>query len=146
MDSCPKLSYLIHVAAVLCFLISWNCVQPARQYPENEIEFDLILLHNNDMHSRFDETNAVSAKCEKNDRIEGKCYGGFARVSEIVNRYRKTAEKSRPGVLYLNAGDTYFGTPWYNVFKHEIVTQFMNLLKPDAAVCVYKMIFHCIQG
>lgn len=50
----------------------------------------------------------------------------FCRVREFRNG-------STP-VLYLNAGDTYTGTPWFNVYKDRIVSAFMNLLKPDAIV------------
>lgn len=49
------------------------------------------------------------------------------------SRIRKFRNQSTP-VLYLNAGDTYTGTPLFNMYKDKIVTAFMNLLKPDAIV------------
>lgn len=118
--------------------LSVNIVNVIARVPGqiNEKTFDLIVLHNNDMHSRFDETNQFSSKCQSDDLIMGKCYGGFARVSEIIQRYRKMAENGDgPRVLYLNAGDTYMGTPWFTLYRDKIVSEFMNLLKPDAAVC-----------
>lgn len=42
--------------------------------------FELIILHNNDMHARFDETDALSKICKPEDAFHQKCYGGFARV------------------------------------------------------------------
>lgn len=42
--------------------------------------FELIILHNNDMHARFQETDAMSKMCSKEDIMLNKCYGGFARV------------------------------------------------------------------
>lgn len=51
----------------------------------------------------------------------------------IKCRVRECRNGSTP-VLYLNAGDTYMGTPWFNIYKDRIVTEFMNLLKPDAIV------------
>lgn len=50
----------------------------------------------------------------------------YTRVQEFRNG-------STP-VLFLNAGDTYTGTPWFNIYQHEIVTDFMNLLNPDVVV------------
>lgn len=50
--------------------------------------------------------------------------------------YRDEAAKGGTPVLYLNAGDTYTGTPWFTLYKDKIVTEFLNLLKPDAIVSV----------
>ena len=54
----------------------------------------------------------------------------FVRIRKIRN------ESARAGlpVLYLNAGDTYAGTVWFNIFRDKIVSEFLNLLKPDAMV------------
>ncbi len=41
---------------------------------------ELIILHNNDMHARFEQTSANSNVCSKDDITNNKCYGGFARV------------------------------------------------------------------
>lgn len=45
--------------------------------------FSLIILHNNDMHARFEQTDKYSNKCQKNDAELKKCYGGFARVAHL---------------------------------------------------------------
>lgn len=42
---------------------------------------ELIILHNNDMHARFEQTGANSNTCGKDDITNNKCYGGFARVA-----------------------------------------------------------------
>lgn len=42
--------------------------------------FELIILHNNDMHARFEQTDALSKVCKPEDAYYQKCYGGFARV------------------------------------------------------------------
>lgn len=86
------------------------------------------------MHAKFEELNQIGAKCKPKDLIADKCYGGFPRVSAIVKRYRKAAETGGPKVLYFNAGDTYTGSPWFNLFKDEITSRAMNILKPDAVV------------
>lgn len=106
--------------------------------PPSAVEF--IVLHNNDMHSRFEQTGPYSNACPQDETIANKCYGGFARVSSVLKRYRMEAQNGGPPVLYLNAGDTYTGTPWFTLFKDRIVADFLNILKPDAIVSEYGLI------
>ena len=97
--------------------------------------FKLTILHNNDMHARFEQTGVLSDRCTKNDAENNRCFGGFARVAHVVKEFRKKAADGEiPKVLYLNAGDTYTGTPWFSVYKDKIASDFLNLLKPDATV------------
>ncbi|ALC41076.1 veil, partial [Drosophila busckii] len=93
---------------------------------------ELIVLHNNDMHARFEQTNARSGQCTADDAKADKCYGGFARVAHEVRKYREEAKKGGTPVFYLNAGDTYTGTAWFAVFKDKIASAFLNKLQPDA--------------
>lgn len=39
------------------------------------------ILHNNDMHARFEETGLLSDQCDSVNAAQGKCYGGMARVA-----------------------------------------------------------------
>lgn len=97
--------------------------------------FKLTILHNNDMHARFEQTGIYSDKCSKADADANLCFGGFARVAHEVRRYRALAKNGQiPQVLYLNAGDTYTGTPWFSIFKDEIASAFLKMLEPDAIV------------
>lgn len=91
-------------------------------------EFTIRIVHTNDMHARFEETSQLSTACTPADSKAGKCYGGFARIATLVRQ----AKSELPSTIFLNAGDTYQGTAWYNVYKWEAVTWFMNLLAPDA--------------
>lgn len=124
----------IHLFPIIWFAIvlymNLTCAAPVEQEPA----LDLIILHNNDMHARFEQTDRTSAKCKEVDAEAKKCYGGFARVSSVVKKYRREAENGGPAVLFLNAGDTYIGTPWFSIFKHKVSSDFMNILKPDAMV------------
>ncbi|GJQ84628.1 hypothetical protein Trydic_g12658 [Trypoxylus dichotomus] len=91
----------------------------------DEEEFEMIVLHNNDMHARFEQTK---------DSIDGRYVGGFARVATVVRQARKDAAAGKePPVLYLNAGDTYTGTIWFSVHRWKIAARFLNALKPDVA-------------
>uniref|UniRef100_A0A182VXJ9 Apyrase n=1 Tax=Anopheles minimus TaxID=112268 RepID=A0A182VXJ9_9DIPT len=93
---------------------------------------ELIILHNNDMHARFEQTGAYSNDCQPSDVANNRCYGGFARVAHKVREYRAMEASGGLPVLYLNAGDTYTGTPWFSVYKDNITAAFLNMLKPDA--------------
>lgn len=105
--------------------------------PANDVAgLDLLLLHNNDMHAHFEQTDGSCNTCSPKDAAENKCYGGFARVSSIVKQYRSEAENGGQAFLYLNGGDSYTGTPWFSLFRHQVVTDFMNVLKPDAMVSI----------
>ncbi|XP_014477407.1 PREDICTED: protein 5NUC-like [Dinoponera quadriceps] len=90
-------------------------------------DFTIRIVHTNDMHARFEETSKLSTACTPKDSKEGKCYGGFARIATLVRQ----ARSQRP-TIFLNAGDTYQGTAWYNVYKWVAPAVFLNLLKPDA--------------
>lgn len=79
---------------------------------------------------RFEQTSKLSSVCSARDAKEGKCYGGFARMATLVRQ----ARRSSVPCLFLNAGDTYQGTIWYNMYKWKIVAKFLNLLAPDVAV------------
>lgn len=117
-------------------LLIVSCVSAApKQNIKAEGSFKLIILHNNDMHARFEQTGVLSDKCSKDDADNNKCYGGFARVAHKVREYRRRAEAGEiPKVLYLNAGDTYTGTPWFALYKDKIASDFLKILKPDAIV------------
>ncbi|CAG9564828.1 unnamed protein product [Danaus chrysippus] len=95
--------------------------------------FELLILHNNDMHARFEQTSQLSGACTTLDREAGKCYGGFPRVATVVKEARRKAESGEgPPVLYLNAGDTYTGTAWFTIYKWKVAAEFLNALQPDA--------------
>ncbi|KAH8393411.1 hypothetical protein KR215_010236, partial [Drosophila sulfurigaster] len=89
--------------------------------------FKFSILHNNDLHARYDPMKGSSEKCPKGDDEKGLCFGGFARVSTVVEKARAAGQ-----TLYLNAGDTFQGTPWYTFYKGEMAAEMMNMLNPDA--------------
>ncbi|XP_068143748.1 protein 5NUC [Drosophila tropicalis] len=93
--------------------------------PALGVKFSII--HNNDMHARYDPVAANYGKCKKSDDAMGLCFGGFARVATIIKEAR-----SNGSVLYLNAGNTFQGTAWFTVYHGQMVAEMMNMLKPDA--------------
>lgn len=126
------------IASLVLVTINWSIASPAS---DAESTLELIILHNNDIHARFEQTDQYSATCNPDEIVNNKCYGGIARVSELVKKYRKEEEEGGPHVLYLNAGDTYTGTPWFSIFKDKIVADFLNILKPDAIVSTHSTQF-----
>ena len=128
-----RLFSIILFVIVLSVDLAW--AEPTQQEPA----LDLIILHNNDLHSRFEQTDRSSGKCSEEDAAAKKCYGGFARISHVVKKYREEAKNGGPAVLYLNAGDVYVGSPWFSVFKHKVCADFMNLLMPDAMVRIKRL-------
>lgn len=124
------------LVTLLCLMVGIRATPVVRS--DN---FQLTILHNNDMHARFVETDGWSNKCSNENALNHRCYGGFARVAHLVRQYRNESDKN---VLFLNAGDTYTGTPWFSLFKSNITTKMMNILKPDAIVSDPLMM--CLSG
>lgn len=95
--------------------------------------FELVVIHTNDMHSRYEQTNRYSSRCNKAEAAAGNCFGGFARVASRIKRARQEALQGRaPPAIALNAGDTFQGSIYYNLFKWHMATTFINMLDFDA--------------
>ncbi len=71
----------------------------------------ITILHTNDMHARVEPT-----------KIKGKLYGGYARLATLIEKYKK----SDPNPVLLNAGDTFQGTMYFNVYEGLADLAFMN--------------------
>ncbi|XP_039993539.1 snake venom 5'-nucleotidase-like [Xiphias gladius] len=100
----------------LCLSVLLNCLVTART-------FEVTLLHTNDNHARIEETNESSGKCPSG----GTCFAGVARRFTKVSEIRKK-EKN---VLFLDAGDQFQGTVWFNYYKGAEAAHFMNKLGYD---------------
>ncbi|XP_050665744.1 protein 5NUC-like isoform X4 [Leptidea sinapis] len=140
MARLPQLTTVIAVALSLssCSIVS---------SPGSDGTFELLIIHNNDMHARFEQTSQLSGACTTADRDAGKCYGGFPRVATVVKEARKAAASGQgPPVLYLNAGDTYTGTAWFTIYKWKIAAEFLNALEPDAVSLGNHEFDHGVSG
>ncbi|KAL4083344.1 hypothetical protein QTP88_028671 [Uroleucon formosanum] len=94
-------------------------------------EFRLTILHTNDLHSHYDET------CR--DGHDGPCSvasgrGGFARLLGALDAERAlaAADGSPPAVIHLNAGDTFHGTRFYDLFRWQAAADLVGDLGLDA--------------
>lgn len=95
--------------------------------------FSLTLLHTNDNHARFEETDSYGFLCYPREAQAGKCFGGMARRATMINQIRSQAKN----VLLVSAGDVFTGTLWYQVYRGNATRKFMNELRYDAMVCEY---------
>ncbi|KAM3594138.1 uncharacterized protein V6R79_002968 [Siganus canaliculatus] len=86
--------------------------------------FEVTLLHTNDNHARIEETGEDSGKCPTG----GPCFAGVARRFTKVSEIRRKEQH----VLFLDAGDQFQGTIWFNYYKGAEAAHFMNKLGYDA--------------
>ncbi|KAL4132774.1 hypothetical protein QTP88_009874 [Uroleucon formosanum] len=91
--------------------------------------YRLLVLHTNDMHSRFDQIDEMGTECVTSGP---QCYGGFPRLKTAVDRERGRADPDTvDGTLFLNAGDTFQGTAYYTFFKWRVVERMIQTLGID---------------
>ncbi|XP_076062018.1 snake venom 5'-nucleotidase-like [Oratosquilla oratoria] len=94
----------------------------------SEDNFELTILHLNDVHARFEETSETSGRCTEKAKEKRGCFGGFPRIHTAVSEIRRT----EPNVLFLSGGDYYQGTVWYTVHKWRVTAHMLNLIQHDA--------------
>nr|B3A0N5.1 RecName: Full=Apyrase; AltName: Full=ATP-diphosphatase; Short=ADPase; AltName: Full=ATP-diphosphohydrolase; AltName: Full=Adenosine diphosphatase; AltName: Allergen=Tab y 1; Flags: Precursor [Tabanus yao]ADX78255.1 Tab y 3 allergen [Tabanus yao] len=87
-------------------------------------EFPLSIVHINDFHARFEQTDELGGQCKPT----AKCVGGYARLVTTVKKLKEEGQNT----IFLNAADNYQGTLWYNLGKWNVTAYFMNLLPADA--------------
>lgn len=84
-------------------------------------EHKLTILHTNDQHSRIDPFDATYTRNPNQ--------GGFARRASLIKKIR-SEEKN---VLLLDSGDTFQGTPYFNLFGGELEFKLMSMMGYDAS-------------
>ena len=100
-------------------------------------DFNLTILHTNDVHARVEQTNKYGGKCKDDDVAKNKCFGGVARRKTAIDQIRRRDKN----VLLLDGGDQFQGTMWFNVYKGKEARIFMNELRYDAMVFLYYLLF-----
>ena len=97
----------------------------------------LLVIHNNDMHARFEQTNAYGAPCSLSSVKWNRCYGGFARMKTAIREAIEQAKRNNIPSIVLNAGDSFQGTPYYDIKKWHIVQPLLESLHIDVMVRGY---------
>lgn len=93
-------------------------------------DFELNILHINDLHSRIEAINKSDSTCSEEDAAKNECFGGIARVKTAIDARR--AELSGKNVLTLDAGDQFQGSLFYTTYKSAPIAEFMNAIGFDA--------------
>uniref|UniRef100_A0A1A9ZLS5 apyrase n=1 Tax=Glossina pallidipes TaxID=7398 RepID=A0A1A9ZLS5_GLOPL len=104
--------------------------------------YPLTIMHTNDFHARFEETNVNGNPCKSGE----KCIGGLARVVHTIKKIIKEQEKKNIESLYINAGDNFQGTIWYNIGRWNVTSELMNIQPPDVMVLGNHEFDHGIDG
>jgi 5'-nucleotidase / UDP-sugar diphosphatase len=93
-------------------------------------DFELNILHINDLHSRIEPINKYDSTCSPEETEKNECFGGIARVKSAIDARR--AELQGRNVLVLDAGDQFQGSLFYSTYKSAPVAEFMNGIGFDA--------------
>lgn len=76
----PKL-FLPFLIALCLAKISVQAPQSVPKIVEDGLH--LKILHNNDMHARFEQVSINSGTCSPDLAKANQCYGGFARIAHL---------------------------------------------------------------
>ena len=93
-------------------------------------DYELNILHINDLHSRIEAINKYDSTCSADEAAKNECFGGIARVKTAIDTRR--GELGDANVLVLDAGDQFQGSLFYSMFKSGPVADFMNGIRFDA--------------
>lgn len=93
-------------------------------------DFELNILHINDLHSRIEAINKYDSTCSAEEAGKNECFGGIARVKSAIDARR--GELSGKNVLTLDAGDQFQGSLFYTNYKSAPIAEFMNGIGFDA--------------
>jgi 5'-nucleotidase/UDP-sugar diphosphatase len=93
-------------------------------------DYQLTILHTNDMHSRIESINRFDSTCDAEGEAAGECFGGMARLKTAIDQ--KRAELDGQNVLLLDAGDPFQGSLFYTTYKGAAEAEFMEAIGYDA--------------
>jgi len=107
---------------ILYFLII-TCV-PLVIFASQNKNFDLIVIHTNDIHAHLLPINESNGFCSKQDETNNKCFGGVAKRATVINNIRE----NNKNVLLLDAGDQFQGTLFFLKYEGKESSYFLNKL------------------
>ncbi|KAH8264732.1 hypothetical protein KR044_004753, partial [Drosophila immigrans] len=89
---------------------------------------------------RFEPTDTSGGICGEGSE----CIGGYARTVYTVKRLLEEQKDQNP--IYINAGDSFQGTLWYNIGTWNVTQQFLNMLPADAMTLGNHEFDHGVEG
>ncbi|KAH8419720.1 hypothetical protein KR009_001534 [Drosophila setifemur] len=102
--------------------------------------FPVSLIHINDLHARFEATDTSGGTCSE-DEV---CIGGYARTVHTVKRLLQEQAALNP--IYINAGDSFQGTLWYNIGRWNVTQEMLNILPADVMTLGNHEFDHAVEG
>lgn len=105
-----------------------------------ENRFPLSIIHINDFHAKYEPTDTTGGICDEGEE----CIGGYARTVYTVKRLLEEQKDSNP--IYINAGDSFQGTLWYNIGRWNVTQEFLNLLPAVAMTLGNHEFDHGVEG
>ncbi len=90
-------------------------------------DYQLTILHTNDFHARFEPISKYDSGCSSDSNVEGKCFGGSARLVTAINAARARAGNS----ILVDGGDQFQGTLFYTYYKGKLAAEMMNKMGYD---------------
>ncbi|MEJ8309257.1 5'-nucleotidase C-terminal domain-containing protein [Agrobacterium larrymoorei] len=94
-------------------------------------DYQLNILHINDLHSRIEPINKYDSTCSAAETEKKECFGGIARVKGAIDA-RRSELGPNANILVLDAGDEFQGSLFYTQYKSGPVAEFMNGIGFDA--------------
>ncbi len=91
-------------------------------------EYNLVILHTNDVHARIDQFDRRGNTCDEDELAEDGCFGGVARRKTVIDQIRGEGGN----VLLLDGGDQFQGTLFFNQYQGAAAQEMMNALAYDA--------------
>ncbi|MEO3417402.1 5'-nucleotidase C-terminal domain-containing protein [Roseovarius sp. CAU 1744] len=92
-------------------------------------EFNLHILHTNDIHSRIEAINKYDSTCDAEGEAAGECFGGVARLKAAIDAKRSELGET---VVVLDTGDPFQGSLFYTTYKGAAEAEFMEAIGYDA--------------
>ena len=134
----PKLLTLVPLISSLASAQTFEDRLVSKRLHKRGIDVDghynISIYHINDVHAHLDQFRSSGTDCT--DPTQG-CYGGYARVKEVIDKERPTKEDS----LFLNAGDEFQGTLFYSFYGGEKIAETLNQLGFDAMTLGNQWVF-----
>ncbi|KAH8245444.1 hypothetical protein KR032_010464, partial [Drosophila birchii] len=90
--------------------------------------------------ARFEATDSSGGTCDVGET----CIGGYPRTVATVRRLLQDQAELNP--IYINAGDSFQGTLWYNIGRWNVTQQLLNLLPADAMTLGNHEFDHGVEG
>ncbi|KAH8399949.1 hypothetical protein KR215_004617, partial [Drosophila sulfurigaster] len=90
--------------------------------------------------SRFEATDTSGGICAEGTE----CIGGYARTVYTVKQLLEQQKDQNP--IYINAGDSFQGTLWYNIGRWNVTQQFLNMLPADVMTLGNHEFDHGVEG